>query len=202
MDIEREAGFAGIEYAVDKGLAIVVMEPLRGGQLAKKQPREVQEIFNKAVPNRSAAEWGFKWFWNDRNVAVVLSGMSSMEQLEQNLATADYTDIGSFTEGEKKAIAEVKKVYEAKAAILCTDCRYCLPCPQGVSIPFVFDYFNMAKVYDDVRTAKGYYSMLGDESNAANCTMCGNCIEHCLQNLEIMDLLKECHELLYVPKKT
>jgi len=202
MDIEREAGLAGIEYAVDKGLAIVVMEPLRGGQLAKKQPKEVQEIFSKAVPNRSAAEWGFKWLWNDRKVSVVLSGMSSMEQLEQNLVTVDNTEAGSFTGGEIEAIAEVRKVYEAKAAIRCTDCRYCLPCPQGVSIPFVFDYFNMAKVYDDVRTAKGYYSMLGDENNATKCTMCGKCVEHCPQNLQIMDLLKECHELLHTQKVT
>ncbi len=126
--------------------------------------------------------------------------MSSMKQLEENLATADNTDIGSFTKGEKKAIAEVKKVYESKTAIMCTDCRYCLLCPHGVSIPFVFDYFNMAKVYDDVRTAKGYYSMLGDENNAAKCTMCGKCVEHCPQNLQIIDLLKECHELLYTPK--
>ncbi|MCP4646260.1 MAG: aldo/keto reductase, partial [bacterium] len=175
MDANREAGLEGINYAADKGLAIVVMEPLRGGQLAKEPPKDVKAILEEAVPGRTAAEWGLKWLWNQENVSVVLSGMSSMEQLEQNLITVEETEIGSFSTIENMAIIETRNAYEAKAPILCTDCRYCMPCPQGVGIPFVFDYFNMAQVYNDLPTAKGYYSFLGEENNAAKCNQCGKC---------------------------
>ncbi len=201
IDAFREAGIQGIKYAADKGLAIVVMEPLRGGQLAKEPPSDVKDILERAVPGRSAAEWGFRWLWDQGNISVVLSGMSSIEQLEQNLVTVDSTRIGSFTSIEHKAIEDTRKAYEVLAPIGCTDCRYCMPCPQGVAIPFVFDYFNMAKVYDDLSTAKALYAYLGEESNASKCTLCGNCIEHCPQNLKIMDLLKRCHSVLYTEKK-
>ncbi|MCK5132150.1 MAG: aldo/keto reductase [Candidatus Sabulitectum sp.] len=197
MDADREAGLQGIDYAADKGLAIVVMEPLRGGQLAKEPPEDVKQILEDAVPGRSPAEWSFRWLWNQDNISVVLSGMNTMEQLRQNLHTVENAKIRSFTGIEFKAIANTRKAYESKAPILCTDCWYCMPCPQGVEIPSVFDYFNTARIYSDLPTAKAYYASLGEENNAAKCTLCGRCIEHCPQHLDIIKLLKECHVLLY-----
>lgn len=196
MDAEREAGVRGIDYAFDRGLAIVVMEPLRGGQLAKEPPDDVKRILDAAVPGRSAAEWALKWVWDQEKVSVVLSGMSSMEQLDQNLKTVENSEAACFTSREFMAIAHARKAYETKAPVLCTDCRYCLPCSQGVSIPFVFEYFNTAKIYGALETAKALYAYLGEGSNAGRCTECGECMKHCPQHLDIISLLKECHAFL------
>ncbi|MCD4708846.1 MAG: aldo/keto reductase [Candidatus Sabulitectum sp.] len=200
MDVRREAGLQGVQYAADKGLAVVVMEPLRGGQLAKEPPEDIKQILETAAPGRSAAEWGLRWLWDQEKISVVLSGMSTLEQLKQNIKTVESSEIGGLTAEEHTAVNDVRKAYESKASILCTDCRYCMPCPQGVGIPFVFNYFNMVRIYNDLQTAKAYYAFMGEDSNAANCTMCGECMEHCPQHLDIINLLKECHTLLHTEK--
>jgi predicted aldo/keto reductase-like oxidoreductase len=197
MDAEREAGFKGVQYAADKGLAVVAMEPLRGGQLAKEPPHDVKAIFSKTIPGRSAADWGLKWLWNQKNISVVLSGMTSMEQLIQNLESADNAAEGCLTPEELLTISAVRKAYEEKAPILCTDCRYCMPCPHGVGIPFVFEYYNIIRMYSDLRMAKALYAFLGEENSASQCTLCGECMKKCPQHLDIINLLNECHATLY-----
>jgi len=197
MDAQKEAGIEGISYAVDRGLAVVAMEPLRGGQLAKEPPDDVRAYFSETVPGRSAAEWGLKWLWSQKDISVVLSGMTTMEQLRENLKIADSSSEGCMTPEEHKAVASTRQAYEAKAPILCTDCRYCMPCPFNVGIPFVFEYCNMARMYNDLRMAKAHYAFLGEESSAANCTQCGECVKHCPQHLDIINLLKDCHAILY-----
>ncbi len=201
MDADREAGIRGVKYAADKGLAVIAMEPMRGGQLAKEPPKDVKQIFSSVAPNRSAVEWALHWLWDQKEISLVLSGMSNLQQLQQNLKTVDECSVGGMTPSEHKAISRAKEAYESKASIGCTDCRYCLPCPEGVAIPFVFDYFNTAEIYDDLRTAKAMYGFLGEDSNAAKCTLCGKCVELCPQRLSIMDLLKDCHALLYTEAK-
>lgn len=197
MDAEKEAGLEGIQYAVDHGLAVIAMEPLRGGQLAKEPPPDVKEIFYRENKDRSPVEWALKWVWDQKNISLILSGMSTLEQLKQNLEAADTSDRGELTDTDHEAVAGVRRAYESRASIGCTDCRYCMPCPHGVAIPFIFDYFNTVKIYDDLRMAKAMYAFLGEDNNAAKCTLCGKCIEHCPQHLNIMNLLKECHALLY-----
>ncbi len=196
MDAEKEAGLAGIRYARDNGLAVVAMEPLRGGQLAKEPPSDVKALLEESVPGRSPAEWGLRWVLDQPEISLVLSGMSSMEQVEENLGVADEAGIGNMSLQEKETIDRAREAYELKAAIGCTDCRYCMPCPHGVAIPFVFSYYNMMKMYSDLRLAKAHYAFLDESSRADKCTGCGKCLEHCPQHLEIIELLKECHSVL------
>ena len=196
MDAEKEAGTAGIKYARERGLAVVAMEPLRGGQLAKEPPGDISRILQKADDDRSPAEWGLRWLWNQDDVSLVLSGMSSPEQVEENIRIASETFPGCLTSCEAETIEEVKSAYQARAGIGCTDCRYCMPCPSGVAIPFVFEYYNIAKMYDDLPSAKGHYGFLNEENRADRCTACGKCLEHCPQHLQIVDLLRKCHILL------
>jgi len=196
MDAEKEAGTAGIKYARDRGLAVIAMEPLRGGQLAKEPPAEIDELFHNGNKDRTPAEWGLRWLWDQEEISLVLSGMSSSAQVEENIRIASETYPGCLDSSERETIRQVKGAYEARAGIGCTDCRYCMPCPSGVAIPFVFEYYNMAKMYDDLPSAKGHYAFLDEENRADRCTACGKCLEHCPQHLEIVDLLKECHALL------
>lgn len=196
MDAEKEAGTAGIKYARDRGLAVIAMEPLRGGQLAKEPPAEIGKLFRNEDTDRTPAEWGLRWLWDQEEISLVLSGMSSSEQVEENIRIASETYPGCLDSSERETIRQVKGAYEARAGIGCTDCRYCMPCPSGVAIPFVFEYYNMAKMYDDLPSAKGHYAFLDEENRADRCTACGKCLEHCPQHLGIVDLLKECHALL------
>lgn len=196
MDAEREAGTAGIRLAADKGLAVVAMEPLRGGQLAKEPPPGIGEIFRKAVPGRSIAEWGLRWLWDQSEISMVLSGMSAPEQVRENIRIACETGPGCMEDSEKEVIEAVKLAYEERAGIGCTFCGYCLPCPMGAAIPWIFEYYNISSMYDDIRRARGHYAMLDQSNRGDVCTSCGRCVEHCPQHLDIPSLLAECHSLL------
>lgn len=196
MDAEKEAGTAGIAYAVDRGLAIVAMEPLRGGQLAKEPPEGISKILKGADSERTPAEWGLRWLWDQKEISLVLSGMSAPEHVRENMRIASETRPGCLVDFERETIEKVRDAYGARAGIGCTDCRYCMPCPEGVAIPFVFDYYNVAKMYDDLPSARGHYAFLDQENRADRCVGCGECLKHCPQHLEIIDLLKECHSLL------
>lgn len=196
MDTEYQAGREGLEYAAGKDLAIVVMEPLRGGLLAKEPPAPVARLFSGAPAERTLADWALQWLWNLEEVSVVVSGMSTIEQVEENLACAEASGIGLMTDAEIRFLERVRVEYEKKTVIPCTDCRYCLPCPQGVAIPRVFEHYNLYAVYEELKTAKEQYAFLGDESNASLCNRCGQCEVNCPQHIEIMDWLEKSHELL------
>ena len=196
MDIEYQAGKRGIQYASDNGLAVLVMEPLRGGLLAKQPPADVKKLFNNAPVQRTPADWSFQWLWNQKQITTLLSGMSTMEQLQQNIASACTSDVGTMSSSELELIEKVREAYEKRAPIPCTRCRYCMPCPQGVAIPWIFEYFNMSVMYEDLQTARAYYAFLGEDSSASLCNECGKCLEHCPQHIDIIALLKESHKLL------
>jgi predicted aldo/keto reductase-like oxidoreductase len=131
MDTEYQAGLEGSRYAADKGLAVVVMEPLKGGKLAVTPPQEVQEIWDKADKRRSPAEWGLQWVWNLPEVSVALSGMSEMWHVEENVIYADRGGIGILEDHELDLIEEVKEAYNRLGFVGCTECQYCMPCLQG-----------------------------------------------------------------------
>jgi predicted aldo/keto reductase-like oxidoreductase len=200
MDTEYQAGREGLEYAAGKDLAIVVMEPLRGGLLAKEPPRTVAKLFRDAPIQRTPADWSLQWLWSIPEVSVVISGMSTIEQVEENLASADASSAGLLTADDLQLLGKVREEYEKKAVIPCTDCRYCMPCPQGVAIPWVFEYYNLFEVYEDLKTAIQQYAFLGEKSNASLCNRCGHCEEQCPQHIEIMDWLEKSHELMGVEK--
>ena len=196
MDIEHQAGTKGLEYAASKGLAVVVMEPIRGGLLTQNLPPGVQEIWDTAPKKRTPADWALQWVWNHPEVSVVLSGMSSMEQVEQNITSAGESGPGTLTREELSVIARVREAYRQLSRIPCTDCRYCLPCPNGVSIPSIFECYNDAMVYGDVERAKLNYGWMEEKERADQCVECEECLGKCPQQIEIPHWLAKADELL------
>lgn len=199
MDVDYQAGRQGLSYAAEKGLAVVVMEPLRGGRLSKKPPPEVTKLWASGTIQRTPAEWGLLWVWEHPEVSVVLSGMSSMQQVTENLNTADHCGPGALTSKELELVKKVSQAYRKLSPISCTGCGYCLPCPNTVEIPRVFELYNDAIMYDDPAVAKLFYNGrfgLKPEQRADRCCGCEICIEKCPQKIPIPEWLKKVHEFL------
>ena len=198
MDINREATEQGIFDAGKKGCALVIMEPVRGGNLAFP-PAAVQEIFDEYPEKRNAVEWAFRHVLNYSEVSTILSGVSTMEQLRENIEIFSRPDAvpGCLTEAEKKIIERVREKYQSFKSIPCTGCEYCLPCAQGVDIPLVFSRFNDGVVYGTYEPARrGYYFQGKFRTDASLCVECGFCEEKCPQNIPIIQELKRSHETL------
>lgn len=192
MDENFQAGTEGLKYAAAKGLAVVIMEPLRGGKLAQEPPIEVKEIFNRAKKKRTPAEWGLSWVLNHPEVKVVLSGMTTMEQLVENIETAGKALPNSLSEEDLNIVGDVCKKYEELTRIKCTGCGYCMPCPSGVYIPRNFSIYNNAHIYKDIeKYKKQYEEMIPVKGRASKCVECGKCETLCPQHLNIREYLKE-----------
>ena len=196
MDEEHQAGTRGLEYAAGKGLAVVVMEPIRGGRLSIKPPRPIMELWESAPVQRSPAGWALQWVWNHPEVSVVLSGMGVMEHVEENVVSASHSGSGALTGEELALIGRVRDKYAELAPIPCTDCKYCLPCPSGVSIPRILTIYNEAMMYNDLGGARMQYDWLKEEERADLCIACGECEEVCPQSIEIIEWLAKAHQLL------
>jgi hypothetical protein len=203
MDVNNQAGRKGVEYAAGKGLAVVVMEPLRGGKLSKEPPPPVAKVWKTAHRKMSPVEWALQWVWNQPEISVALSGMSVMDQVVQNVAIAGRSGAGTLSEKDLKLIDKVQQAYKGLTPIPCTDCKYCQPCPHGVDIPRVFQSYNDATIYEDYTTARRMYNspFMKPESRADKCEDCGECLEKCPQHIAIPDWLKKAHEALQ-PEKT
>jgi predicted aldo/keto reductase-like oxidoreductase len=202
MDVEYQAGTRGLQYAARRGLAVVVMEPLRGGLLARNVPGPVQQVWDGAPRQRTPADWALQWVWNHPEVSVVLSGMSTMEQVEENVASASESGPGTLTEKELALVARAREEYRQLARIPCTGCQYCQPCPQGVNIPRIFDIYNDALIYGDEQGARMSYGLLEEEQRADLCVECGECLDKCPQQIEIPHWLSTAHELLRTTETT
>ncbi len=199
MDVELQAGCEGLRYAAGRGLAVVVMEPLRGGSLTKPAPREVSDIWDEASTQRSQADWALQWLWNDPDVSLVLSGMSAMSHMEENVASAERSGVGSLTAQELALVDRARNAYRALAPIPCTDCRYCQPCPHGVAIPRVFTYYNDGVAYGDLARMGRMYrndAFMRPEERADRCIACGACEAACPQKIEIISRLQAAHAAL------
>lgn len=196
MDIEEQAGTKGLKYAADKGLAVVIMEPIRGGMLAGNVPPSIQALWDSAPVKRTPAEWALQWVWNQPEVSLLLSGMSTMEQVEENVASAGRSGAGTLTGEELALVDRVREAYRELCAIPCTACEYCLPCPSGVNIPGIFEIYNDLLMYGDEQRAKMFYSWIDEKERADLCIECGECLEKCPQHIEIPDWLKKVHEVL------
>ena len=185
MDTDNQAGTRGLHLAAHKKLAVVIMEPLLGGRLADPSP-DIREFIQDFPMQRTPAEWALQWLWDQPDVSVVLSGMSTMLQVQQNLAFAEDSRIGSFSPAETELVTEVRKKYMARTIIPCTRCGYCLPCPNGVDIPGNIELFNYSHTHNDLMSAKFRFKVLLTESQrSSNCTSCGSCEPLCPQKLEI-----------------
>jgi len=191
MDEEYQAGTEGLNYAAAEGLGIVIMEPLRGGVLAR-ETEGTKKIFATRGHARSAAEWGLRWLWNHPEITVVLSGMSTMQQVKDNLGYANNGIPSSLTTDDIAVYEEIKTYYRSRMKIPCTKCRYCMPCMAGVEIPECFSAFNDAFVYSDTAGAKmSYDAYTGFGGDASQCQDCGVCESLCPQHLPIRKHLKE-----------
>jgi len=196
MDTENQAGVRGLKLAASKGLAVVVMEPLLGGRLVDP-PKDVREAMQSFPIHRSPAEWALQWLWDQPEVSLVLSGMSAMPQVEENLRSANASRIHSFTPAEHDFIVQVAEKYRARTVVPCNKCSYCMPCPNGVNIPANFDYFNYAHLFDDVAGARFRYQVfLTEAQRSASCIACGTCEDLCPQNIAIADWMPKVSALL------
>lgn len=197
MDEHTQAGREGLEYAASKGLGVAVMEPLHGGFLAKEPPAGIARIWSKAKVKRSPAEWALRWVWNHSEVSTVLSGMNSTEQLEENLAVASSALPNSLSEEELGLVDEVGDKYAERILVPCTECGYCLPCPQGVNIPKILSLYNQTSIFEDCAGSSWLYqNTLKENERASNCNECGECEEACPQKIKIIEELKASHNAL------
>ncbi|MBE5802432.1 MAG: aldo/keto reductase [Clostridiales bacterium] len=189
LDDDKQATEDGLIAAGKAGVPIVIMEPLRGGALANP-PQDVQQLMDSCEVKRSAVEWAFSYIADYAEVATILSGMSSQEQLDENLAVFDRLTVGSLTDADKAFIKELKKTYLARMPIGCTGCRYCVPCPNDVHIPNIFHAYNENTMLgQEWKYSWNYKNMVGDGHDASKCVGCGACEGACPQSLPIIDLL-------------
>ncbi len=196
LDGDKEVTDEGIQLAHDKGLAFVVMEPLRGGRLVNIPP-EVKNLYDTFPVKRSAAEWAFGYVYNYPQVSCILSGVSTMEQLVENIQIFQNAYPSVMTDEEKTLIQKVKTIYQNKVKVGCTGCEYCLPCPNDVSIAGIFSAYNKAFVFDDLAAAKRDYKRIQDRNKGADrCVECGICESHCPQSINIIEELKDAKILL------
>jgi predicted aldo/keto reductase-like oxidoreductase len=197
LDEELQAGTAGLLDAARKGLAVIVMEPLRGGTLAAAPPPAIDALWREAEFCRTPAEWALRWVWNHPEVTVALSGMNDEAQVEENLRIAADARPGSLTAAEAVLIERVGRKYREITKVGCTGCGYCQPCPSGVDIPGCFDSFNAFHTFGKTREARFQYVLRasgvlsGHPAYASLCSQCRDCVEKCPQSLPIPDLLEQ-----------
>ena len=203
LDEKNQAGTAGLEYAASRGLGVIIMEPLRGGNLTKTVPPAVREIWDEATVKRTPAEWALRWIWNHPEVTVVLSGMNDEAHIRENLKVAGVAYPNSLTEAELQLVKRVESKYRELMKVACTGCRYCMPCPSGVNIPLCFEEYNNLYLADDPNGEKFMYAArlggavaLGDPEFASLCVQCGQCVEKCPQHIDIPTVLESVVEEL------
>ena len=198
-----QAGREGSELAASRGIPVVVMEPLLGGRLVAGLPEGTMHAFESTAPGRSPASWGLRWLFDQPQVTVVLSGMNSVEMLHENIDTASSTAPGSMTEREHAAIREAKAAFEESFKVPCTGCNYCMPCPQGISIPSLFAAYNESFSLG-WRTGFFHYMMSvgitsGAPRLATSCVECGACVKKCPQHIEIPERMADVTRRLQPP---
>ena len=213
MDTAIQATTEGLKYAAGKGMAVVIMEPLKGGKLANP-PAEAWEVMERSKIERSPVDWALQYLWNLPEISVVLSGMGNLKMLNENCDSADRSGVNSLHEEDLNIVDDLIKVYRKKILVPCTSCKYCLPCPSGVNIPQNFALLNnVALERSNVRKwlhKRDYKNMVDSpkklnktksNGNASLCINCGVCLEKCPQEINIPDELKNVHLILKKGKK-
>lgn len=202
MDEFSQAGREGLQYANQKGLPVIIMEPLRGGRLVTLLPQTAKDLFAKDEQKRTPAELALRWLWDQPEVTSVLSGMNSIEMVNENIDTAKKALPGHFSKSDDQMVSMVKEEIEKTIKVNCTGCGYCLPCPHGVDIPLTFRCYN--NIYSESkRGARSEYlqctAFRKEPSNASLCIQCGKCELHCPQQIEIRKELKNATKELETP---
>ena len=194
LDEHAQAGRRGLQYAHEKGIPVVIMEPLRGGKLVNLLPEQARQIIAGYAPKYTPAQWAFRWLWDQPEVTVVLSGMNTQEMVLDNVRTASETQIGELTQEDQNMLRQVVAAINAKVKVGCTGCGYCMPCPKGVDIPGTFSSWNRYHTESKFAGLREYLmatTFRKTSAAAANCIGCGKCEQHCPQNIRIRDMLKE-----------
>lgn len=196
MDVDQQTTVEAFKYAGDRGVSVVVMEPLRGGQLANL-PESITNIFNESEYDCSIVERSFRWIANRPEVKVVLSGMSTLNQMIENIEIAERLNENVLDDKELAIYTKVKDTLESRVKVPCTECKYCMPCPHGVNIPRNFVQYNKASIYEDVEgPAYVYQHKFKEEERASKCIECGECEPKCPQAIKIIDELKNVDKVL------
>ena len=189
VDAQFQAGHSGLLHAAEKGMGVVVMEPIKGGKLGDKMPDAMRAVFDERPEGWSLAEWALRFVWNETGVSTVLSGMSTMQHVEDNLRAAENGVANSLSIDELAVYERASVALHANLKADCTRCLYCMPCPNGVDIPDVIAALNKAAMWGDGNPfTTGYLQVKG---KASNCTACGVCVDMCPQGLPIPDLMAE-----------
>lgn len=198
FDEHTQAGREGLHYAHDKNIPVVIMEPLRGGRLVNL-PDAAREVLAAHPVKRTPAEWAFHWLWDQPEVTCVLSGMNSLEMVQQNIDSACAAQAGAFTEADHNMIQTLRAKINANLKVGCTGCGYCMPCPQGVDIPTAFRCYNQTANARKLTTRLEYAqitSLKKDPASADKCIQCGACEKHCPQHIEIRKELQNAKKAL------
>ncbi len=199
LDEVSQAGVIGLKAAYEKHIPVIIMEPLRGGKLVNMLPDGAKRVMKESGKDWTPAEWAFRWLYNQPEVTVVLSGMNSVEMVEENVRIASETEIGSFTDAEFDVLEKVKTEIKAHEKVGCTGCRYCMPCPKGVDIPGIFRCYN-AMYTEGKRDGRFQFAqtvgLTEKPAFASLCVECGKCELHCPQNIPIREKLKEADKAL------
>jgi predicted aldo/keto reductase-like oxidoreductase len=194
MDVDHHPGVGGLKYAAEKGLGVVVSSPLLGGRLTREPPEPVAGIWGGAKPKRTLADWGLRWVWNHPEVSTIVCDMSTMEQVKANIALADSIEPERMTVSEELLINQVRDAYRNLRPISCTACRICMPCPQDIDVPRIFELYNDAIMYGDTGTARSIYRL--ERHHFDNCNECGTCENACGRKLPLLDWLRKARQLL------
>jgi len=204
IDEFNQAGKTGLLYAASKGIPVIIMEPLRGGKIVFGLPKEVDKIWKEMTPERSVVEWALRWVWNHPQVLLLLSGMSTQEQVDDNIRIANIAEANTLTNQELALIDKAREIIREKTKVPCTACGYCMPCPHGVDIPAVFAAYN-----DKYLNSKGFSAMFTYMQNTGAmtkhpaygslCQSCHACEPHCPQSIQISDRMKDVKDDLEGP---
>ncbi len=198
-DENSQAGVIGLKAAAEKGIPVVIMEPLRGGKLVGMLPQAAKDVMRNSGHGWSPAEWGFRWLYNQPEVTVVLSGMNSMDMVKENCRVASEASAGHFTRAETDVLKEVTDKIRELEKVGCTGCRYCMPCPKGVDIPGTFRSYNVMFTESPRQGRFQYAQTVGltkEPAFATQCVGCGKCESHCPQQIPIREKLKEADRAL------
>ena len=193
MDEHSQAGVDGLRYAHARGIPVIIMEPLRGGRLVNLLPESAKELFAQDEEHRTPAELALKWLYDQPEVTCVLSGMNSMEMVEQNVRTASEYGVGCMTESDRALVEAVRQEITKHVKVGCTGCGYCMPCPRGVDIPGTFRCYNAMYSEGKKSGRRDYLQCTAFRKNpasASQCVGCGKCEQHCPQHIEIRGELK------------
>ena len=199
LDEHSQAGRKGLMAAAEKKIPVIIMEPLRGGKLVNMLPKKAVDCMEESKRGWSAAEWGLRWLWNQPEVTCVLSGMNSLEMVEENCRIASVCDAMSFEAEDVHTIDRIKAAINENTQVPCTGCRYCMPCPSGVDIPSILACYNHISIENKSSAQKEFWQTVALRKESAlpsQCIKCGKCESHCPQQIRIREELEKAEKAL------